>query len=213
MIINKMGYAHMEKGLNCQDYFFSTDWHFGVLDGCSEGKHSEVGAKLFAKYYKDTVGLPLPYVTYWKVLNAVGVDPEDILDYGSFTILIAAQEGDDFVAKYCGDGYIIAEKIDGTIEIINLEEAPGKPPKYLAYNFVSPKYLKDYKTGVRVEEKRFPTSEYTKIGLASDGIRFALGNNLEQEFIEILKSGNEFKMKLFINRNHSTFKDDVTIIF
>ena len=47
MFINKIGTEHLETGMNCQDYGFVGERSSYVCDGCSEGKHSEVGAKLF----------------------------------------------------------------------------------------------------------------------------------------------------------------------
>ena len=53
MFINKIGMEHLEMGMNCQDYGIIGDTWAVVCDGCSDGKHSEVGAKLFCQLYKD----------------------------------------------------------------------------------------------------------------------------------------------------------------
>ena len=47
MLVNKIGYDHLSIGMNCQDYGFELpDYKVKVVaDGCSEGLHSEVGAK------------------------------------------------------------------------------------------------------------------------------------------------------------------------
>lgn len=45
MVINKIGQQHIDYGTNCQDYGIEFDGMKVVCDGCSEGKHSEVGAK------------------------------------------------------------------------------------------------------------------------------------------------------------------------
>ena len=49
MLVNKIGYDHLSIGMNCQDYGFELpDYKVKVVaDGCSEGLHSEVGAKTF----------------------------------------------------------------------------------------------------------------------------------------------------------------------
>ena len=45
MVVNKIGMAHLEIGKNCQDYGVETERTKIVCDGCSAGKHTEVGAK------------------------------------------------------------------------------------------------------------------------------------------------------------------------
>ena len=45
MFVNKMGAQHLDYGKNCQDYGLEKDCLKVVCDGCSEGAHSEVGAK------------------------------------------------------------------------------------------------------------------------------------------------------------------------
>ena len=61
-------------------------------------------------------------------------------------------------------------------------------------------------------------SEYKRVGIASDGIRFMVNPApenilLKDEFIQILKEDKAGKMKRFINKHHNIFKDDVTIAF
>lgn len=47
MFVNKMGAQHLDYGKNCQDYGLEKDCLKVVCDGCSEGAHSEVGAKAY----------------------------------------------------------------------------------------------------------------------------------------------------------------------
>ena len=49
MFINKMGFEHKEYGVNCQDFGVETSKVKCVVDGCSEGLHSEIGSKLFCE--------------------------------------------------------------------------------------------------------------------------------------------------------------------
>lgn len=50
MNVLKMGFSHKEGSINCQDATGIYGDNFKVVcDGCSEGKHSEIGAKLFCK--------------------------------------------------------------------------------------------------------------------------------------------------------------------
>ena len=54
MLINKIGSEHIKYGINNQDFGYEDYVHKVVVDGCSEGKHSEVGAKLFCKMFANT---------------------------------------------------------------------------------------------------------------------------------------------------------------
>ena len=86
---------------------------------------------------------------------------------------------------------------------------------YLAYNYIDGKYMKQYKDGVRIETLEF--EDVGNIGVASDGIRFVAeleyDDPLRKEFMDILASGKEMKMKLFFNRNAKIFQDDFSISF
>ncbi len=210
MFINKIGMEHLEMGMNCQDYGIIGDTWAVVCDGCSDGKHSEVGAKLFCQLYKDCgdtkeVFTELSGLFYREV--------EQLKDFLCFTILHLYKEDDFFQVLYCGDGYIILQDQDGNITFEELSD--GEYPKYYIYNYIEPEYLKYYKDGVSFSKKTFFKEEYAKVGIASDGLRYILqaDEELKQEFINCLKSGRELKTKLFINRNHKIFKDDVTIVF
>lgn len=210
MFINKIGMEHLESGMNCQDYGFESVYESVVCDGCSEGKHSEVGAKLFCQLYKDCgdardVFTELSGLFYREV--------EQLKDFLCFTILRLYKEDDFFQVSYCGDGYIILQDHDGNITFEELSD--GEYPKYYIYNYISPEYLKHYKDGVSFSQKTYSKEEYAKVGIASDGLRYILqaDEELKQEFVNCLKSGKELKTKLFINRNHNIFKDDVTIVF
>ena len=46
-VVTKIGMAHVDSGTNCQDAS-SFNKYKVVADGCSSGRDSEVGAKLFA---------------------------------------------------------------------------------------------------------------------------------------------------------------------
>ena len=60
MVINKIGQQHIDYGTNCQDYGIEFDGMKVVCDGCSEGKHSEVGAKAFCHLLKNDSVYILP---------------------------------------------------------------------------------------------------------------------------------------------------------
>ena len=211
MFINKMGYEHKESGVNCQDYGYENFIDSCICDGCSEGKHSEVGAKLYCflrnNFLRDDRQL------FYFLCGLFGTGIEALKDYLSFTILHLTRYAEKFHVDYCGDGYIILQDKDGNITFEELTD--GEYPKYYIYNFIDSKYLKHYKDGVDFERREYGKENYQKVGIASDGLRFILQaeETLKNEFIECLKSGKETKIKLFINRNHKIFKDDITIVF
>lgn len=211
MFINKIGMEHLEIGMNCQDYGFVGERSSYVCDGCSEGKHSEVGAKLFC-HLKQRLDYDVNDI-FSMMIDVIGKEPKHLRDFLSFTILRLVECADCFTVSYCGDGYIILQDHDGNLTFEELSD--GEYPKYYIYNYIDPQYLKHYKDGVFFSQKTFSKEEYAKVGIASDGLRYILqaDEELKQEFINCLKSGKELKTKLFINRNHKIFKDDVTIVF
>ena len=225
MFVNKIGKDHIEIGKNNQDYGFELKNIFSklVCDGCSEGHSTEVGAKLFSyvleKYYEisnadviTTIKECFDYAT--ACFDIVSMSHETIRDFLCFTVLHASKNESNFVVNYCGDGFIIKQDINGDISFEELSD--GEYPKYYIYNKADKDKLKYYKDGVEFSTIEISTSEYINVGIASDGIRFVVNSDneeLKQEFCELLKLGNEVKMKRFINRNSSLFKDDVTISF
>lgn len=211
MFINKIGMEHLETGMNCQDYGFVGERSSYVCDGCSEGKHSEVGAKLFC-HLKQMWNYDVNEI-FNALCGIVGESPKWKRDFLSFTILRLSETDAEFYVNYCGDGYIILQDHDGNIAFEELSD--GEYPKYYIYNYIEPEYLKHYKDGVFFSQKTYSKEKYAKVGIASDGLRYILqaDEELKQGFINCLKSGKELKTKLFINRNHKIFKDDATIVF
>lgn len=212
MFINKIGWEHKESGRNCQDFGFEQPFESIVCDGCSEGEHSEVGAKLFCYLMQDGI---CPYYTAFEtMLEIFGNDYKALKNYLCFTIIDLTKEREKFWdLNYCGDGFVILQDHDGNITFEELSD--GEFPKYYVYNYIDEQYLKHYKNGVSFLHKEYFKEQYQKVGIASDGLRYILqaDEDLKKEFIECLKSGKELKTKLFINRNHHIFKDDITIVF
>lgn len=153
------------------------------------------------------------YEAFMRMIYLIGEEPQFKRDFLSFTILRLSDAKDKWIIDYCGDGYIILQDKDGNITFEELTD--GEYPKYYIYNYISPEYLSHYKDGANFEQRGYRKEQYQKVGIASDGLRFILqaDEDLKNEFVECLKSGKETKVKLFINRNHKIFKDDVTIVF
>ena len=206
MFINKIGYLHLEKGLNCQDFGFESDKHKCIMDGCSEGKHSEVGAKLFAHMFSKG----LDPIECFEKLSEIFPNYEDIRNHMLFTVLLVSQNDDDYMVDICGDGYIIKQKYDDSIEYEKLGE--GNTPEYYAYNFVSSDRLNKYKDGVEFKHHLLPKSEYKAVGVASDGLEYILNSPFKDEFEKHLIGRKEFAIRRLINRENKYFKDDISIV-
>lgn len=91
MVINKIGQQHIDYGTNCQDYGIEFDGMKVVCDGCSEGKHSEVGAKAFCHLLKMTAEL---------YMNVVYILPQPLLErYLVYSGRLPAQSEISFVLR------------------------------------------------------------------------------------------------------------------
>ena len=213
MVISKIGQQHIEYGTNCQDFGIEFDDLKIVCDGCSEGKHSEVGVKLFCYL------MPIYYRTcdknvegavkrcFEEIFTLISKASQDIRNYLCFTILICQQCDDRWKVYHCGDGYIIEEKEDGKIRYTRLDD--GEYPKYYAYNYVESSALAHYQGGVS-----FTINEYDyPVGVASDGLRYVFTDRaLEEKFTTLLLQRKESAIRRLINKHQTVFKDDITVV-
>ena len=207
MFICKIGYMHVEKGLNCQDFGFESDKHKCIMDGCSEGLHSEVGAKLFAHLFSKG----LDPIECFEKLSGIFPDYEDIRDHMLFTVLFVSQTDEEYIVDICGDGYIIKQKHDDSIEYEKIGDE-GNAPEYFAYNYVSSDHLSKYKDGVEIKRHFLSKHEYKAVGVASDGLEYILNGPFKDEFEKHLIGRKEFAIRRLINREHKYFKDDISIV-
>jgi hypothetical protein len=227
MFINKTGSYHLEYGLNNQDYGFNAESRFNtrfklVVDGCSEGQHSEVGAKLFChdikrdSNYFNLILSPDKTVSnvftrILKFFGAVRVVSTIVKDYLCFTVLYVVENEFDFIVGYCGDGYIITEALDGTIKFNKIDN--GDFPEYFAYRYITKEKLPESHRDVRFKTLSFSKSQYKNVGVATDGLRFIFDQEFYDEFADYLKLDKESAIKRLINRESKIFKDDITIAF
>lgn len=149
MFINKIGYDHLQYGMNCQDYGLELDDFKLVCDGCSEGLHTEVGAKLFCYMMKYNINIS---EAFYKLAVMFGNTVDDMKNYLCFTTVYAYESIFSFILKYCGDGYVILEDIDGNITFEELTD--GEYPKYYIYNYIDKKHLKHYAEGISVIDNK-----------------------------------------------------------
>jgi len=215
MFINKIGYSHWELGKNNHDYGFEQDDIKCVVDGCSEGLHSEVGAKLYCQLLKNSNGTLTDYKIFNRFQKIFDCRDEKewakiILNYFLFTILIIEDKITLWKIDTCGDGVIIKQTWDNKFEY-DIIEQNGKP-KYYAYNYIDAKFLTDYQNGVDFDTKIIFKQDYKAVGIASDGLEYILNSEFKEEFEEYLRDRKEAKIKRLINREHKHFKDDITII-
>lgn len=211
MFVNKMGAQHLDYGKNCQDYGLEKDCLKVVCDGCSEGAHSEVGAKAYC--HLAASGYDTDQI-FQLLMGIFGQSPQTVREYLCFTILEVAEQEDSFCVTYCGDGYILLQDAAGEIQFMELSD--GAYPKYYAYNYCDASSLRQYQDGVPLNRKVFHKKEYQKVGIASDGLRYIVNSKdtqLKAAFTALLKLGSAVKIKRFINCNQRVFQDDITIVF
>jgi hypothetical protein len=214
MFINKIGQDHIFYGLQNQDYGFECDNIKCVVDGCSEGKHSEVGAKLFCYKYLNTKDLPeciIEQLSHEIFCN----NSQNIFDYMLFTVLFCKEYFDKWIVRTCGDGYIILQDYLDRLILKELKEGAIEGyPLYYSYKFILEEKLNGLKHNQIVfKEHTFLKSEYKNVGVATDGIRYIFGQNWCQDFKKLIIIKSEVKIKRFINKYQNDFKDDITIVF
>lgn len=207
MFVCKMGKHHLEYGQNCQDFGMVKGNRKMVCDGCSQGAHSEVGAKAFVHLTKRGYGLEKAFE---RLTELFGQQAEDVRDYLCFTILCVEEREDDFRLTCCGDGYVILEDLKGQITFLELSD--GEYPQYYVYNYVDRRKMNRYRDGVPMKEHIFPKEQYRRVGAATDGLRYVVGiAGLSEAFIQALQSGREVQVKRFVNKYQDFLKDDLTI--
>lgn len=225
----KMGSDHKFANMNNHDFAFNLLNMKIVTDGCGSGKHSEVGTRIFgqlfarkSKEYFDK-GESICEENFIEIVNSIFEkmlelcsDTSFIFQNYCFTILVCFELEDEFVVYSCGDGYIIKENEEGII-FDKLDD--GEYPCYYIYNFITDKSaLKEYKEGVRFKVTRFSKSEYSNVGVASDGLRYSenLLDDEKSKLMNFLHEGKGPQIEVLINRNNlrnEMFHDDISICF
>lgn len=225
----KMGSDHKFANMNNHDFAFNMLNMKIVMDGCGSGKHSEVGPRIFGQLFARKVKEMFENNETINDENIVNIinnifeqmlkvcdDVNFIFQNYCFTILICFENEDEFVVYSCGDGYIIKENSEG----ISFEELDdGEYPAYYIYNFIEDKAcLKEYKDGVEFKVSRYSKSDYSNVGVATDGLRY-YANLLDVEkkkLMTYLHDGKGPQIEKLINRNNlknEMFHDDISICF
>ena len=219
IVVSKIGADHNFRGANRQDFGIIFNNVKLSLDGCSSGKFSEIGVGLFAQAMskRKITASNFDHVVYEEMRRlawGLGFNDQDLFENFCFTILGVVETESEFVVFSCGDGYIFAITNDEKLEVIDLDCDYNNYPPYFVYNLMNPDSLSDYKDGVRFEIRQFRKDKYTNVGVGSDGYRFVenLDNAEQVRFEEALLKGRPGRIGQIINRNATTFRDDITIV-
>ena len=157
-----------------------------------------------------------------------------IPEYASFSLLFMLDTGDTIYVVTMGDGYVYS-KINGELEIISLDPPIKNTPLYPLYmylpenmmtvykhsdvhwnHFVFTKSDEDYEECVDMSYQVRKVYPGDIVGIATDGIRFALEPSVHfpQYEVDAFKEalGSKLvKVSRMINRYPKNFKDDVGI--
>ena len=221
MQICRQGNGHYLDGLNNQDFFFEEGNLKMIMDGCSEGKFSEVGTRLFAQAFSQLeTRLDLSHFeqnvedAFMKTCSIAGSKSGNefeafVINNMLFTIIACFELEDKFIVKFIGDGYIITVNKYNSLSYIRLFY--GKSPPYYSYNKLE---TDDYPTPLTFKTFEFSKQEFKKVGIASDGLSPIVDKLTNQPF-EYFFLGKEtiYKPEGVINSNRTAFYDDVTILF
>lgn len=220
MQICTQGNGHYINGINNQDFYYADQNLKMLMDGCSEGKFSEVGTRLFAQFFEEldnrfdvqkfekNVDEVFSKIIKFFSRNSGKDAKQVIVDNMLFTIIACFELEDKFVVKFIGDGYIVAINNNDMVSYIRLSY--GKTPPYYAYNIL--------KTGTydkKLEFKMFEFSkkDFKKIGIASDGIAPIVEKRISDDFESIiLQKETKYTPEGVVKSNHTSFFDDVTIL-
>lgn len=219
MIITSQGFGHFTQGLNNQDFGIENSNLVLVLDGCSSGKFSEIGTRLFAQLFakKDDFANPEKFENNVKevfdeiisMMRKHYASDEDfesnfIMENMLFTILACFKTEDKFIVKMFGDGYVVTENIHDKTSYMRF--AYGKCPPYFAYKYCSvmPVSVHEFKT------LEFDKKHFKAVGVATDGILPIVKGEIKG-FDALLSKRNELVLATAINNQRSIFFDDLTI--
>lgn len=220
MQICRQGNGHYLNGINNQDFYYTEQNLKLLMDGCSEGKFSEVGTRLFYQFFNE---LPNKFdheefennvvEVFTKIIKFFSGESREkaekfIIDNMLFTIIACFELEDKFIVKYIGDGYIITVNTEDMVSYIRLSY--GKTPPYFAYNIVQ---TGTYSKGTEFKTFEFSKEDFKNVGIASDGIAPIVKKRITEDFEKIiLGQETKYTPEGIIKSNHTSFYDDVTIL-
>lgn len=225
MLISKQGFGHYNAGINNQDFCFEENGFKILADGCSEGKFSEIGTRLFmqifaslpdhAKLEKFEENVETTFQKILEFFSSIWTNPdqyqEAITNNLLFTIVACFELEDRFVVKMLGDGYIVTVNRHRNVSF--LKYFFGKCPPYFAYHYCE--HLQDERfKNYTFKTFEFLKTDFLKVGIATDGIEPIAKGLLKNSFDVFLQSEQDvvFSAEGIILANMNLFFDDVTIL-
>lgn len=178
-----MGRDHVIAGRNNQDayYVYESDNCIIALvaDGCSEGKYSEVGARLGVRLFARAILHNYREKNFWekvrqdvltnlhKSAQAMGGNLSQVInDYFLFTVVGIFL--DDFGARFfsVGDGMFFVND-----EMIRLGPFPNNAPPYLCYELIGTSLSYLHPELLKIElHKEIPASHLISCLIGTDGV-------------------------------------------
>ena len=225
MKISRQGHGHYKDSVNNQDNLYEEGNCKMVLDGCSDGKYSEVGTRMFAQLFavqpnrldpdcfektvKDIFDLLVD--SYGKWFQNPEKLEEFIMENMLFTIIACFEKEDEFVVKMFGDGYIVT--VNQMDHVSYLKFCYGDRPPYVAYKYCASMEGTDWKE-YEFKTFHFPKANFKKVGVASDGILPIVKGDINTNFDQLLASdmNAEYSAEGIILANLQLFDDDVTLV-
>ncbi len=231
------GREHILEGRNCQDALYTLTckcqgrlYHVGVVaDGCSAGKHSEVGAQLAVRFIAEDVRRLLQHDVAFSALPGMlfgdlvhflkeivaayhFVTPGDLVayveDYLLFTVIgYVVSEGDQqqMLVFAAGDGIVILNEQRYLLDQQNA-------PHYVGYQVIERSYLR---SDAPTLSEGF---ELYQLPPGEELIRLALGSDAwltEQPLLDQVWSNRgrgELQMRMNAWSNARHLRDDASLI-
>lgn len=220
MQICKQGNGHYLNGINNQDYYYMENNLKLLMDGCSEGKFSEVGTRLFYQFFskldekfnveKFEENVKTVFSNMISFFSQTGKKniADFVVDNMLFTIIACFELEDKFIVKYIGDGYIITVNSEDMVSYIRLSY--GKTPPYYAYNIIP---ASTYSKKLEFKSFEFNKSDFKNVGIATDGIAPIVEKRITDDFQKIILGlDTRYTAEGIIKSNQGNFFDDVTIL-
>lgn len=220
MQICRQGNGHYLDGINNQDFCYMEKNLKLLTDGCSEGKFSEVGTRLFNQYFsliedrfnvdKFEENVKETFIKIVSLFKDKGEEKvkEFIVNNMLFTIVACFELEDKFVVKSIGDGYIITVNSLDMVSFTRLFY--GKRPPYYAYNFIQ---TETYNKELNFKTFEFSKDNFKNVGLASDGIGPIVDKRINEDFTPfILGKETKYTPEGIIKSNQANLFDDITIV-
>lgn len=221
MQLCRQGNGHYSSGLNNQDFFYAEGNLKLITDGCSEGRFSEVGTRLFCQLFSklETRFDPDKFeenveTVFTQICSIYHPQSEDevsnfIVDNMLFTIIACFETEEQFIIKFIGDGYIVTVNSEDLVSYIRLFY--GKAPPYYAYNKLSTTV---YSKNLDFKTFEFSKKDFKRVGIASDGIAPIAEKRIDEDFDSFFQGKkSKYSPEGIINSHHTLFYDDVTILF